>query len=43
LEELDFNKVDEYLVGYADEGEKNDVLFEVTNRVYVYGYLGERK
>jgi ubiquinone/menaquinone biosynthesis C-methylase UbiE len=43
LDELDFKQKDEYLIGYSEEGEKNDVLFEVTNRVYVYGYIGERK
>lgn len=42
LETLGFEKQDEYLVGYSEEGEKNDVVFEVTNRVYVYGYLGKR-
>lgn len=42
LEALGFKKQDEYLVGYSEEGEKNDVIFEVTNRIYVYGYLGER-
>lgn len=42
LKELNFIKKDEYLIGYSEEGEKDDVLFEVTNRVYVYGYLGER-
>lgn len=42
LEDLGFKKKDEYLVGYSEEGEKDDVVFEVTNRVYVYGYLGER-
>ena len=39
---LGFYKKDEYLVGYSDQGEKDDVLFDVTNRVYVYGYLGSR-
>lgn len=43
LNELGFLKQDEYLVGYSDEGEKDDVLFDVTNRVYVYGYLGKRR
>lgn len=42
LSSLGFDKVDEYLVGYSEEGEKDDMFFEVTNRVYVYGYLGKR-
>lgn len=42
LKELGFNKRDEYLVGYSEEGEKDDVIFDVTNRVYVYGYIGDR-
>lgn len=42
LEKLGFKKQDEYLVGYSEEGEKDDVVFDITNRVYVYGYLGKR-
>ena len=42
LRDLGFKREDEYSVGYSDQGEKNDVIFDVTNRVYVYGYLGSR-
>lgn len=42
LSHLGFKGKDEYLVGYSEEGEKDDVYFEVTNRIYVYGYLGQR-
>lgn len=42
LKDIHFEMKDEYLVGSSEQGEKNDLVFEVTNRVYIYGYLGER-
>lgn len=42
LKDLGFIKRDDYLVGYAEEGEKDDPYLKVTNRVYFYGFLGER-
>lgn len=42
LKELGFAKRDDYLVGYSEEGEKDDQYLKVTNRVYFYGFLGER-
>lgn len=42
LKDLGFEKRDDYLVGYSEEGEKDDEYLRVTNRVYFYGFLGER-
>jgi len=42
LEALRFNLEDEYLFGSSIEGEKDNMVFEITNRIYIYGYLGQR-
>lgn len=43
LEGLNYSKEDDYLFGSSEEGEKDGVVFEVTNRIYIYGYLGKKK
>jgi ubiquinone/menaquinone biosynthesis C-methylase UbiE/DNA-binding transcriptional MerR regulator len=42
LKGLNYKKRDDYLFGYSEEGEKDGVVFEVTNRIYIYGYLGNK-
>lgn len=42
FESLKYAMIDEYLFGSSVEGEKDGTVFEMTNRIYIYGYLGKK-
>lgn len=43
MKDLGFDKKEEYLIGYSEGGEKDDVVFDATDKAYIYGYLGKRE